>query len=172
MIWRCEIRNSWLIADYFNVWKIKKNCHVFLKQFHLNFSSKSLTLQKINSFFFSDVKWCFNASWGFKGLKDNTFIKWEWHVIVVFIRKRPHSDGDDQLFSRHSDNAHKQEVKLSSVLSLRKDIESDSHSGEPNVNWGELNVNPGESDVNWGDPNVNSGEPNVNIGGQMWNQVG
>ena len=49
--------------------KIKENCHVLLKHFHGNFRSKTLWCGKIKSvFIFRDVKWCFNASWGLKGL--------------------------------------------------------------------------------------------------------
>ena len=33
-----------------------------------NFHSKTLSCRKMNQFSFRDVKWCFNASWGLKGL--------------------------------------------------------------------------------------------------------
>ena len=49
------------------VWKIKENCHVLVNQFHGNFRSKTLGCRGIKSVF-RDVKWCFNASWGLKGL--------------------------------------------------------------------------------------------------------
>ena len=48
-------------------WKINKNCHVLEKQFHGNCHSKTPSCGKIKSVF-GDVKWCFNASWGFKAL--------------------------------------------------------------------------------------------------------
>ena len=40
---------------------------VLVNQFHGNFRSKTLSFRKIK-YVFSDVKWCFNASWGLKGL--------------------------------------------------------------------------------------------------------
>ena len=48
-------------------WKIKENCHVLVNQFHGNFHSKTVSCRKMKSVFM-DVKWCFNASWGLKGL--------------------------------------------------------------------------------------------------------
>ena len=48
-------------------WKSSKNCHVLVKQFHENIHSKTPSCRKIKSVF-RDVKWCFNASWGLKGL--------------------------------------------------------------------------------------------------------
>ena len=48
--------------------KIKENCHLLVNQFHQNFLSKPLGCRRIKSVF-KDVKWCFNASWGLKGLK-------------------------------------------------------------------------------------------------------
>ena len=54
MTWRCL--------------KIKENYHVLTKQFHGNFHSKTLICWEIKSVF-RDIKWCFNASWGLKGLK-------------------------------------------------------------------------------------------------------
>ena len=48
-------------------WKNKENCHVLESQFHGNFHSKTLSCSKIKTVF-RDVKWCFNASWGLKGL--------------------------------------------------------------------------------------------------------
>ena len=47
--------------------KIKENCHVLVNQFHGNIHSKTLGCRRIKSVF-RDVKWCFNASWGLKGL--------------------------------------------------------------------------------------------------------
>ena len=47
--------------------KIKENCYALVNQFHGNFRSKILCCRKIKSVF-RDVKWCFNASWGLKGL--------------------------------------------------------------------------------------------------------
>ena len=47
--------------------KIEENYHVLVNQFHGNNHSKTLGCKEINSVF-RDVKWCFNASWGLKGL--------------------------------------------------------------------------------------------------------
>ena len=47
--------------------KIKENYHVLVNHFHWNFRSKTLSCRKIKSVF-KDVKWCFNASWGLKGV--------------------------------------------------------------------------------------------------------
>ena len=48
---------------------IKENCHVLVNQFHGNFRSKTLGCRKIK-YVFEVVKWCFNASWGLKGLTE------------------------------------------------------------------------------------------------------
>ena len=48
-------------------WKIKENYHVLVNQFHGNFHSKTVSCKKIQSVF-RDVKWCFNAMWGLKGM--------------------------------------------------------------------------------------------------------
>ena len=47
--------------------KFEENCHVLINQLHRNFHSKTLSCRKIKSVF-RDVEWCFNASWGLKGL--------------------------------------------------------------------------------------------------------
>ena len=47
-----------------------KNILLFLKQFHENCCSKTTRLQEIKPFF-RYAKWCFNASWGSKGLKHH-----------------------------------------------------------------------------------------------------
>ena len=47
--------------------KIKENYHVLVSQFHGYFHSKPLGCRIIRSVF-GDVIWCFNASWGLKGL--------------------------------------------------------------------------------------------------------
>ena len=49
--------------------KNKENDHVLVNQFHGNIHSKTLGYGKIKSVF-RDVKWCFIASWGLKGLND------------------------------------------------------------------------------------------------------
>ena len=54
--------------------KITENYHVVLNKFHGNFRSRTLSFRKIKSVF-RDVKWCFNASYGIKGLK-------RWHIGV------------------------------------------------------------------------------------------
>ena len=54
-------------------WKNEKNCHVLVNQFHGNIhpkTCKSPSYRKIKSVF-RDVKWCFNASWGLKGLESS-----------------------------------------------------------------------------------------------------
>ena len=48
-------------------WKSIQTCHVLVNQFHGNFHPKTLSCRRIKSVF-RDVKWCFNASWGLKGL--------------------------------------------------------------------------------------------------------
>ena len=50
--------------------KIEENCHVLVNQFHGNYHYKTPSCWKIRSVF-RDVKWCFNASWGLKGLSSN-----------------------------------------------------------------------------------------------------
>ena len=47
--------------------KIKENYHVLVNKFHGNFRSKTLRFRKIK-YVFRDLKWCFNASQGLKGL--------------------------------------------------------------------------------------------------------
>ena len=59
-------------------WKIEENWHVLVKQFHGNFRSKTLDCTKIKSIF-RDVKWCFIALWGLKGL--------------TLVLQRPYIDG-------------------------------------------------------------------------------
>ena len=51
--------------------KIKENCYVSVNQFHGNFRSKTPSCSLVvvrDGKFFRDGKWCFNASWGLKGL--------------------------------------------------------------------------------------------------------
>ena len=57
-----------LLKMIWSGWKSKENCHVFLRQFHGNFPSKTLSCRKINCVF-RNVKWCLHASWGLKGLR-------------------------------------------------------------------------------------------------------
>ena len=59
-------------------WKMK-NILLILKQFLENLRSKTTSFQEIKSFF-RDAKWCFNASWGFKGLIYKTI-----HVLCIII---------------------------------------------------------------------------------------
>ena len=51
-------------------WNSKENRHVLVNQFHGNFHSKTVSFRKIKSVF-RDVKWCFNPSWGPRGLKPS-----------------------------------------------------------------------------------------------------
>ena len=62
------ILDLWWIKMIWSGWKIEENCHVLVNKLHWNFRSKTLCCRKIKSVF-GDVKWCFNASWGLKGLK-------------------------------------------------------------------------------------------------------
>ena len=64
---------------------IKENCHVLVNQFHGNFSSRTLCCRKIK-YVFTDVKRCFNASWGFKWFKLTLFTteaQPTWSVLIV-----------------------------------------------------------------------------------------
>ena len=63
--------------------KIKENYHVLVNQFHWNFRSKTLSCGKIKSVF-RDVKWCFNASWGLKGLTDVLFSVIIYHIYILY----------------------------------------------------------------------------------------
>ena len=58
-------------------WKIKENCHVLANQFFGNFRSKTLGCWKIKPVF-RDVKWCFNASCGLKGLRCELLPQFLW----------------------------------------------------------------------------------------------
>ena len=49
--------------------KFEENHHGLVNKLHENLRSKTLDCRKIKSVF-KDVKWCFNASWGLKGLND------------------------------------------------------------------------------------------------------
>ena len=49
-------------------WKSKDNFHVLVNQFHGNFRSKTVSFRKIKSVS-RDLRWCFIASRGFKGLR-------------------------------------------------------------------------------------------------------
>ena len=55
--------------------KIKKKYHVLVNQFQGIFCSKSLGCREIK-YIFRDVKWCFNASWGLKGLSFSGGGRW------------------------------------------------------------------------------------------------
>ena len=55
-------------------WKSKENCHILVNQFQGNIYSKTLVCRKIKSVF-RDLKWCFNASRGLKGLKSIPALK-------------------------------------------------------------------------------------------------
>ena len=66
-------------------WKSKENCHVLLNQFPGNIHSKTLGCRKIKSVF-KDLKWCFNASWGLKGLKTTNI------VVLSTLRVNPVSN--------------------------------------------------------------------------------
>ena len=60
-------RNSRLVADEDDL-KWVKNCRVLVNKFLGNIHSKPPSCGKFKSVF-RDVKWCFNASWGLKGLR-------------------------------------------------------------------------------------------------------
>ena len=78
-------RNSRLVVDEDDLmwFKIKKNCHVLVNQFHGNIYSETLGCGKIKCFF-RDVKWCFNASWGLKGL-STTANRLHTCLLPIFI---------------------------------------------------------------------------------------
>ena len=64
-------RNSRLVVDEGDLkWVVnwRQLPCIAVKQFHGNFPSEILSCRKIRSVF-RDVKWCFNASWGLKGLR-------------------------------------------------------------------------------------------------------
>ena len=63
---------------------IKENSHVLVNQFHENFRFKTLGCRKIKSVF-RDVKWCFNSSWGLKGLKARRSL-----CVKVRLYRRSH----------------------------------------------------------------------------------
>ena len=68
-------------------WKSKENCHVLVKLFNGNFHSKTFGCSKIK-YVFRDVKWCFNASRGLKGVnytKENSIRRFQ-NVNYVTIR--------------------------------------------------------------------------------------
>ena len=52
-------------------WEIEENCHALVNQFHGNIHSEHPRCRKITPIF-RDVQWCFNASWGLKGLKKSS----------------------------------------------------------------------------------------------------
>ena len=66
-------------------WKIKENCHVLVNQFHGNCYSQTTSCRKIRSVF-RDVKCCFNASWGLKGLKVDQPLTWRDQSITTAIQ--------------------------------------------------------------------------------------
>ena len=59
--------------------KIKENHHVLANQIHGNFHSKTLGCRKFKSDF-RDVRWCFNASWGLKGLRVKNDNSRDWQA--------------------------------------------------------------------------------------------
>ena len=69
-------------------WKIQENYHVFVNQFLGNFRSKTLCCGKITCVF-RDVKWCFNASWGLKGLTHFKNSIDQLSVIIIILLYRP-----------------------------------------------------------------------------------
>ena len=52
--------------------KIKENCNVLVNQFRGNLHSEALDCREAKCFL-REVKWCFNASWGLKGLNESLF---------------------------------------------------------------------------------------------------
>ena len=84
-------RNSRLVVDGDDLmcFKIKENYHVLVNQFHGNFRSKTLCCRKIKSVF-REVKWCFSASWGLKGLNGSQYIYFEpiTHFQVTIVNTR------------------------------------------------------------------------------------
>ena len=91
-------RNSRLVVDE-DVWKWvafeKKYCY-YLKNSRKIFAIKPLGY-KIKSFF-RNAKWCFNASWGLKGLNNHCVqMMWEnmafggelWYIFRIFNLSEP-----------------------------------------------------------------------------------
>ena len=66
--------------------KIKENCYVLVNHFHENFHSKTPSCRKIKSVF-RDVKWCFNASWGLKGLRVEGLTEMTWPDTQTLLRE-------------------------------------------------------------------------------------
>ena len=66
-------------------WQIKENNHLLVNHFHRNFHSKTPSCRKIESVF-RDVKWCYNASWGLNGLKDEKTILVSTVVDISVLR--------------------------------------------------------------------------------------
>ena len=67
--------------------KNTENYHALVNQFPRNFRSRTLSCRKIR-YVFSDVKWCFNASWGLKGLNSDQYVivmrlVWDWSGSVA-----------------------------------------------------------------------------------------
>ena len=67
-------------------WKIKENCTVLVSHFRGNFHCKALSCRKIRSVS-REMIWCFNASWGLKGLSAMTLLAFG-DVMLVQCRKR------------------------------------------------------------------------------------
>ena len=67
--------------------EIKENCHVLVNQFHRNFRSKTLSCRKIKSVS-RYVKWCFNASWGLKGLNASLY-RWMYQLNALSVHCLP-----------------------------------------------------------------------------------
>ena len=59
--------------------KNEENCDDLVKEFHGNCPSKTVSCRKIKSVF-RDVKWCFHASRGLKGLSNKIVI---WHQLYI-----------------------------------------------------------------------------------------
>ena len=93
-----------------NGWQIEENSHVLVNQFHGDAHSKTPSCREIN-LVFRVVKWCFNASWGLKGIK---------HVYrcLSVVRTVP----------RDADGA-EASSPIISVVTLRKTVDSQEHGG-------------------------------------------
>ena len=93
-------------------WEIKENSDVLVNQFHWNSHSKTLGCMQIKSVF-RDVKWCFNASWGLKGLKRKTY-----------EREREHEYGRDRREIRVTSCPH-----TNAKTNTRSDCDGDAKTG-------------------------------------------
>ena len=76
-----ELLSQFTTCSEWRWFEVGENYHVLVNQFHENFHSKTPSCRKIRSVF-KDVRRCFNASWGLKGLKQGV-VSWVRIAVVV-----------------------------------------------------------------------------------------